>query len=166
MATRNSRLVINRQQAAGDQAGAAFTAPQKRTQLGRIPHIVDDDQTGFLLKLFGQGDGGIFRVFEGGAITGELRVELGQGVGDGRAFPQGGPENAVFKRLDHLLVVAEGKGEGGLAEAACTGDRQRIAALLIQQKGAQGLEFPRPLHKVLRQILCHEGGPFFKLDAL
>jgi hypothetical protein len=61
--------------------------------VSRIPHVVDHDQAGFALQLFGQGVGGILRLLEGGALTREAGVELGQGVGEVGRLAEGDPQD-------------------------------------------------------------------------
>ena len=122
--------------------------------MGRIPDVVDHDQAVLALKPFRQAGGGVFGIFEGGALAGEAGMELGQGIGEVGRLAQGGPEDAVVEGLDDGLVVAEGGGQGGFAEAARTGegggDRHRILDLPLQQQGPQRLELLGALHEADR----------------
>ena len=147
------------QQAAGDQAGAARAAAQEGLQMGRIPDVVDDDQAVLALQPLRQAGGGVFGIFKGGPFAGEAGMELGQGIGQVGRLAQSGPEDAVVEGLDHRLVVAEGGGQGGFAEAAGTGegggDRHRIFALTLQQQSPQRLELLGALHEADRQVGGH-----------
>ena len=73
---------------------------------------------------------------------GQQRLRLG--IGEIGRLTQGGPEDAVVKGLVDFLVLAEGGCQGGLAEAAGTGEggghRHRILDLPLQQQSPQRLE--------------------------
>ena len=142
------------QQAAGDQPGAARAAAQEGLQMGRIPDVVDHDQAVLALQPFRQAGGGVFGIFEGGALASEAGMEFGQGIGQIGRLAQSGPEDSVVEGLDDFFVLAEGGSQGGFAEAAGAGegggDHHRIFAFLLQQQGPQRLELLGALHEVDR----------------
>lgn len=88
--------------------------------MGRIPDVVDHDQTVLALQPFRQDGGGVFGVFEGGPIA------------------QGGPEDAVVEGLAVGAGIGEEHPEAArgccAGPEAAAGRRGGVRAYLLHQQ--------------------------------
>ncbi len=143
-----------------DQARAAGAAAQERLQMRRVPHVVDHDQAVPVLEFFRQRLRGVLHADEARPLSGQRGIQPRQFPLDVGRLAESGPKDAVVEREHDVIVVTEGRGQRGLAEAAGAGQSRRDRATRrgrFQQQGAHGGKRLLPDDVVLRQIGRHEG---------
>jgi len=121
-----------------EQPGAALAATEERVEVGLPPDVVDDDQGGLVLQPRGELLRCLLDASEAGLLAGQGLVERRQAAEDvGRLLAQLDPEDAVGKGVDDVVIVAQGLGQRGLAEAPGAlqgrGDGDWVLARFVEQ---------------------------------
>ncbi len=108
-------------QSGGDEPDGARSALQERLQLGRVPHVVDDQQPGLVTEQRPEMEAGLFRIGQGRPDAAERLAEIVDPVGESsavRRLPDGHPEQSAAERRGDLRLPADLPGQGGLPHTA------------------------------------------------
>ena len=134
---------------------------EKGAGVGDVPDVVDHDQHAPLAyRLAKTRDGGV-ECCEARAFVGQNFDQVHNAtLNTTRLLAERDPEDAVIEGVLDRLLVADRAGERGLAVAAGAlqrgGDRDRLLAGLVEQRGDELLDLARAADENVRQIFDHE----------